>query len=42
MSIENFEMIAQHEITARWHGRLHALTLIAAIGVVLAAVVNAL
>ena len=42
MSVENFEMIAQHEISERWHGRLYALSLLAAIGVVLTAVITAL
>lgn len=42
MSIQNFEMIAQHEISERWHGRVHALTLLATIAIVLTAVITSL
>jgi hypothetical protein len=41
MSIQNLEMIARHEISERSHDRIYALTLIVAIGIVLAALVAA-
>lgn len=42
MSIDNIEMIAQHEVSTRWHGRLEALGLFAVIAIVLAALIVSL
>lgn len=39
MSIHNLEMIAHREIVERWHSRIDALALVAAIGVILAALI---
>lgn len=41
MSIENIEMIAHHEIVTRRHGRVDALALVVAIGIVIAALICA-
>jgi hypothetical protein len=41
MSIENIEMIVQHEIRTRWHTRLEELGLLAVITIVLAALITA-
>jgi hypothetical protein len=41
MTIENLEMIVQHEISARSHARLQAVALVLAIAIVVAAIVTA-
>jgi len=42
MSTHTFDMIAQHEITERWRGRVYLLGLAAVVGVVIAGLFTAL